>query len=40
MSHTITVRKANVNDAVDIAEFNLAMAWETEEKKLNEETIG
>lgn len=39
MSHTITVRKANGNDARDIAEFNLAMAWETEEKKLNEETI-
>lgn len=39
MSHIITVRKANSNEARDIAEFNIAMAWETEEKKLNKEII-
>jgi ribosomal protein S18 acetylase RimI-like enzyme len=39
MSHIITVRKANSSEASDIAEFNIAMAWETEEKKLSKETI-
>ena len=38
-SITVTVREARETDAPVIAQFNIDMAWETEEKKLNEDAI-
>lgn len=39
MSQTITVRNATQSDAVSIAQFNISMALETEEKMLDKKTI-
>lgn len=41
MSETslVTIRQAVADDAATIADFNQAMAWETEQKKLATETI-
>lgn len=39
MNSTITVRQASDDDAASIGQFNINMAWETEEKKLDESTI-
>lgn len=36
---TIHVRKAELQDAAIIADFNSRLAWETEEKRLDPETI-
>jgi len=37
---TLTIRAAVVDDADDIARWNIAMAWETERKTLDPDTIG
>ena len=37
---TIEIRRAAENDADAIARWNIAMAWETEEKRLDPATIG
>ncbi|MEX1828545.1 GNAT family N-acetyltransferase [Luteibacter sp. CQ10] len=37
---TLTIRAAAVDDADDIARWNIAMAWETERKALDPDTIG
>ncbi|UPG85592.1 GNAT family N-acetyltransferase [Luteibacter aegosomatis] len=37
---TLTIRAAAVDDADDIARWNIAMAWETERKTLDPDTIG
>jgi ribosomal protein S18 acetylase RimI-like enzyme len=39
MSQSITVREASEADADIISQFNINMAWETEEKKLDREKI-
>lgn len=39
MNPTITVRKASIKDAASIGQFNINMAWETEAKELDKETI-
>ena len=39
MSNNISIRQATLADAADIAQFNINMAWETEEKKLNHQKI-
>jgi len=39
MNKPITVRQASVSDSHNIAQFNVKMAWETEEKKLDKEII-
>ncbi|WP_340105081.1 GNAT family N-acetyltransferase [Rhodohalobacter sp. 8-1] len=39
MSPTITVREASIGDATSISQFNINMAWETEAKELDRETI-
>jgi len=39
MSNDILVRRAESNDADAIAQFNIAMAWETEQKRLDPPTI-
>lgn len=36
---TLQIRAARVDDADDIARWNLAMAWETEGKRLDPETL-
>ena len=39
MKDNILVRRAEPNDADAIAQFNIAMAWETEQKRLDPPTI-
>lgn len=39
MGRNISIRQATAADASDIAQFNIHMAWETEEKELNRERI-
>ncbi|MFB6279723.1 MAG: N-acetyltransferase family protein, partial [Salinibacter sp.] len=39
MPDTVTVRRATVDDAETIAQFNEAMAEETEDKPLDSETV-
>lgn len=39
MAQSIIVREADIKDSSAIANFNIAMAWETEEKKLDKKTI-
>jgi ribosomal protein S18 acetylase RimI-like enzyme len=39
IEHMITIRKANQTDADAIIEFQLKMAWETEEFELNKQTV-
>lgn len=39
MSNDILVRRAEADDADAIAQFNIAMAWETEQKHLDPPTI-
>jgi hypothetical protein len=38
IEHMITIRKANQTDALTIIDFQLKMAWETEELALSMET--
>lgn len=40
MSEPIEIRRGHVNDAAQIAEFQIAMAWETEQKRLDPATVG
>lgn len=39
MKSSITVREATEDDAASISQFNINMAWETEEKRLDKSTI-
>lgn len=39
MNSSITVREAIEDDAASISQFNINMAWETEERKLDKHTI-
>jgi ribosomal protein S18 acetylase RimI-like enzyme len=39
MSSPTTIRRATINDANRVANFNIAMAWETEQIRLNPYTI-
>jgi len=39
MDKLITVREAIISDSDKISQFNINMAWETEEKKLDKEII-
>jgi ribosomal protein S18 acetylase RimI-like enzyme len=39
MADSISIRQAAAEDAEAIAQFNINMAWETEEKKLDREII-
>ncbi len=39
MSDPVTIRGAEPNDADTVAEFNIAMAWETERKHLDPATV-
>ncbi|MDI6401453.1 N-acetyltransferase [Balneolaceae bacterium ANBcel3] len=39
MEHQIIVRNATIADAAEISRFNIAMAWETEQKRLNKSLV-
>lgn len=39
MNPSITVRKASEDDVTSISQFNIQMAWETERKELDKQTI-
>lgn len=39
MNAPITVRLAREEDAAELVDFNLEMAWETEKKRLSRETV-